>query len=275
MSGVNQHIVYSVARIRCTFSGTTGPVFAARGTGFWVGKGRMRAFVTNRHNLAPDLLQDKPSDLRLSEVEIELRHVVGNLAYPATRFFSVSNAISCIQLHPNADCAVLADPEFGCPAEFKDQVPVSLSEIADREFLKEKVRLMDFASFIGFPGSDEAPWWDQQENLPIARLASIASTPAKTFVNEGILTDDVVLVSGFSFSGSSGSPVFSHRKGLRATPPLVADFVPAKLIGIMSGHRVETGALPDMLEHSGLSYFTRSTSILDLLQKPPGRTETP
>lgn len=265
MSGVNRHIGYSVARIRCTFSSASGPALALRGTGFWVGRRERRAFVTNRHNLDPGPPGEEVSALRLSDVEIDLRHIVENVAYPETRFFSVSNLASSIRLHPNADCAVLVDPEFGCSAEFKDQVPVSLSEIADREFLRDKVQVMDFASFIGFPGSDEAPWWDEQANLPIARMASIASTPERSFVNQGILTDDVVLVSGFSFSGSSGSPVFSHRKGLRATPPLVADFVPAKLIGIMSGHRVEVGTLPDMLEHTGLSYFTRSTSILELL----------
>jgi hypothetical protein len=219
-----------------------------------VGRRDRRAFVTNRHNLDLGLREEGASGLQLSDVEIDLHHVVGNVAYPETRFFSVINPTSCIRLHPNADCAVLADPKFDCSAEFKDQIPVSLSELADREFLREKVQIMDFASFIGFPGSDEAPWLDEQATLPIARMASIASTPERAFVNQGILTEDVVLVSGFSFSGSSGSLVFSHRKGLRATPPLIADFVPAKLVGIMSGHRVEAGILPDMLDHTGLSY---------------------
>jgi len=270
MSGVNREIVYSVARIRSTFTGATEPLIV-RGTGFWVGRGGLRAFVTNRHSLDPELIPETRC-LELSEVEIELRHLAGNLAYSETHFFPVSAVGPSIRLHPTADCAVLIGPQFNCPAEFKDQVPISLDDIANQEFLAEKAQIMDFASFIGFPGSDEAPGWDESANLPIARLASIASAPDRSFVNSVIQktviqSGDIVLVNGLSFSGSSGSPVFLHRKGIRATLPLVADFVPATVIGIMSGHGTEPGPLPEILQHTGLSYFTRSTSILELLKE--------
>ncbi len=266
MSGINRSVVYSVSRIRCTFnSSTTRGTEIFRDTGFWVGQRGRRAFVTNRHTLDKTFSSDRRDDLELSCVEVELRHLEGGIAYNETRFFAVDNFQCCYCLHPTADCAVLVDPEFACPREFADQVPLSVDTIADAEFLRGKAQLMDFVSFIGFPGHDDDPWWDQQANVPIARMASIASTPERSFVNSAIRSDDVVLVSGLSFSGSSGSPVFLHRKGIRATPPLVADFVPATLIGIMSGHSMEAGSLPEMLRHTGLSYFTRSTSILDLL----------
>lgn len=267
MSGVNQSVVYSVARIRCMFNNsTTGLTETFRDTGFWVGQGARRAFVTNRHTLDKSFSSERREDLELAGIEIELRHLEGDIAYNETGFFAVNNFQSCYHLHPTADCAVLIDPEFDCPREFADHVPLSLDTIADGEFLRGKAQLMDFVSFIGFPGHDDDPWWDQQANIPIARMASIASTPERSFVNSAIRTADVVLVSGLSFSGSSGSPVFLHRKGIRATPPLVADFVPATLIGIMSGHSMEAGPLPEMLRHTGLSYLTRSTSILELLE---------
>ncbi len=268
MSGVNRSVVYSVARIRCTFNNsTTGLTETFRDTGFWVGQRARRAFVTNRHTLDKSFSSERRDDLELAGIEIELRHLEGDIAYNETRFFSINNFQSCYWLHPTADCAVLVDPEFTSPREFADRLPLSLDAIADAEFLRGKAQLMDFVSFIGFPGHDDDPWWDQQANVPIARMASIASTPERSFVNSAIKSDDVVLLSGLSFAGSSGSPVFLHRKGIRATPPLVADFVPATLIGLMSGHSMEAGPMPEMLRHTGLSYFTRSTSILELLDE--------
>jgi hypothetical protein len=258
MSGISKHVVFSVARIRCTFSGAGGRSFIATGTGFWTAtRPGVRAFVTNRHVLDGE-------GVSLTGVEIGLRHIEGNVAYPETHFFPVANLSASLRVHSDADCAALVGAEFDCPPEFVDQPPIALGEIADQGFLNDSVQIMDFASFIGFPGRD-TPWWDERATLPIARIATVASAPDTSFVNSAIQSKDIVLVSGLSFSGSSGSPVFLHRKGFRTEPPLYSDFVPAKLLGIMSGHRNEPGPTPDMLQHTGLSYFTRSTSILDVL----------
>jgi hypothetical protein len=55
-----------------------------------------------------------------------------------------------------------------------------------------------------------------------------------------------------------------HTKGLTGviTTP---NYAPSKLIGIMSGHMWNEKNDKDPYEHSGLSYFTRSISILDLI----------
>jgi hypothetical protein len=171
----------------------------------------------------------------------------------------------------------------------------SFGDIANEEFFKYNLNVMDNASFIGFPGKRGLRWYDDSWNLAIARTVNVASHPAKPFLNEGIKTSDVMLVSGLSFSGSSGSPVLSHTKlGVAAVPELTRAQEPSqwqaclnqtirsinnnitypKLIGIMSGHwdedansspggKCKSGA--DVFRHSGLSYFTRSTAILDLL----------
>lgn len=84
----------------------------------------------------------------------------------------------------------------------------------------------------------------------------------------------VYIVSGLSFQGSSGSPVFLHLSGIKiqssngisvtgATDTLRVQ----KIIGIMSGHWREQSDTPSMFKHSGLSYYTRSTAILDLLKQ--------
>ncbi len=109
--------------------------------------------------------------------------------------------------------------------------------------------------------------------LPIARIAYIANESSKPYNNSAIKTSDVTLVSGLSFGGSSGSPVILMPKGI-GIPTSFSPHVIPKIIGIMSGHardilldpRIPENSSPLLSAYSGLSYYTRSTSILELLQ---------
>jgi hypothetical protein len=125
--------------------------------------------------------------------------------------------------------------------------------------------MMDLVSFIGFPGSGKSKWWDHAWHSPVARLASLASSPHQPFSNPSIPTADTVLVAGLSFSGSSGSMVILHQKGIPPGDIVDPTYAPAMIVGIMSGHWWEAAQEPEMFSHSGLSYFTRSTAILPLL----------
>ncbi len=277
MSGINKDVVFRVARIRCRFTDSVATSETIVGTGFWVeARSGLIAFVTNGHNLDPSFWQPPRPTLALAEVEIEIRRREATapgispasiFLYPDVCFFRVENFRTCLGLHKGrADCGILLGPEMSRPAEYALPPPAfKLTDIADHSFLAESAQTMDAASFIGFPESDGNPWWDERATLPIARMVTLASTPEHTFVNSQIKSEDVVLVSGLSFKGSSGSPVILHSKGIKVDPPLNSWYVPAKIIGIMSGHWNESGPVSSMLEHSGLSYFTRSTSILEML----------
>lgn len=169
-----------------------------------------------------------------------------------------------LRLHPTADVAVITAPSFDA-AGFGYNF-FSISEIATNDFLHNLVLPMDVASFIGYPGRKGNPWWDELWQMSIARSVNIASVPAIPFSNTEIRTSDVSLVSGLSFSGSSGSPIMSHEKGIRVGNGLIGGtYAEPKLIGIMSGHWWGQESSAGMFFHSGLSYFTRSTAILELL----------
>ena len=71
-----------------------------------------------------------------------------------------------------------------------------------------------------------------------------------------------MLFRSLSFSGSSGSPVISHEKGI----PGISGYVEPKILGIMSGHWWDEEPESGMFFHSGLSYFTRVTSIRELVE---------
>jgi len=268
MSGINNNIIHSVTRLRAEFSDDIGNGRTIRGTGFWIQLDPSTSIlVTNRHVLDPALLFGEQTSLRLTSVYIELRRAQEGVLYADTQFFEVQNLKSSLRLSQNADCCLLYKPDLGSKlGEFKILFRILHTDIADQTFLAEKVQVMDFASFIGFPGDSQNPWWDTKFNLPIARLCSIASLPQLPFSNPSVKTGDAALVTGFSFSGSSGSPVVLHQKGVRVGEGLEdPGFVPPKVIGIMSGHRNEEIPKAPMQQHTGISYFTRSTSILEII----------
>lgn len=125
---------------------------------------------------------------------------------------------------------------------------------------------MDLASFIGFAGTKDVKYWDQKWNMPIARLCIISSWPEIQFTHPKIQTANTALVSGLSFSGSSGSPLILHAKCIETGGESDStSYVPPKVIGIMSGHWTVSSTTSEWLEHSGLSYYTRSTLILKLI----------
>jgi hypothetical protein len=270
MSGIDSEMVaYGTSLIRVTFADDIGNVKTITGTGFWLAFDSERPiFITNRHNLDPKMKLGSQTRFGIHKLEIMLRKVDRGVWQKETDFFEIHNPIQSIHLSPNADCAAIANFswEYRKSDFMAGIVTMKSEEIADQNFFETKLKMMDHISFVGFPGPLNAPWWDTGRNLPIARSASISSLPQFSYANSSVKTQDVTLVTGMSFGGSSGSPVFSLQKGY----PLAGGgdnehFAPPKLIGIMSGHFEEESQTPPIFRHSGLSYYTRSTSIIALL----------
>ena len=243
-------------------------------------------FVTNKHNVDPVLKYPDVSDVRLETAKIELRRsyvtTEGEPAYdPEVRLFELSED-SKIFTPDNADCAVVMPKFIHETEDFSCCAPFEQDDLATEEFFQSTAMPAHEVYFIGFAGRGqdsaagvvESSWWDTKWNFPIARVAAIASMPFMQFHHEGIQLNDVLLVSGMSFDGASGSPVISKEVGFRTKPPTRANglsihcegYVPEKLIGIMSGHWWFERSWPQIFRHSGLSYITRSTSILHLIE---------
>lgn len=267
MSGINQSVVLDVSRLKVRFCDDIGNTTSIAATGFWLKHQNAQLFVTNKHNLDPTLKLGPDTKLRLAQMEIELRAFEGEQPCSETRFFEVN--LNDTKLNPSvaADVCILRTVSFvGEVGRFRSGRILSAEHLADAAFLVNHVALMDLASFIGFPGTSTSCWWDEVWNLGVSRTVNIASLPGISFSNKSVRTSDVVLVSGLSFSGSSGSVIILHEKGIKAGAGLTGSgHVPPKIIGIMSGHWWEPRSEPEMFRHSGLSYFTRSTAILELL----------
>lgn len=266
----NENLFWSVHRVRSTFVDSIGNDLTGVGTGFWLsGANGQRNFITNKHNVDLSLKFGSAAGWTLTKFEIELRRWGDRGPTATTAFFTVAD-LGCVTTSPVADCAVFVAPAFldHSVLDFPIADLTKFGDVATREeFQAGRINVMEPAVFIGFPGAKGRQWWDEAWKLPIARECIIASWPGIGFSNSQIKSEDVLLVSGLSFSGSSGSPVFVQNRGLRPGGAIQdSGWRPARLIGIMSGHFWEEGETPPMFAHSGLSYLTRSTSIIDTLR---------
>jgi hypothetical protein len=265
---LDQFSAFAVARMRGRLERPGGRPVEYSASGFWLLTPDDHVlFVTNRHNLDPALKHGFGTPFRLTAVELQVRGTVDGEA----GFHRVTNLPTATWCASSADCAVIADPVFDSGPPLDSERIFREADLAE-EALFPELQITDGASFIGYPGFRGRPWWDQVAELPIARVATIASIPTTEFRNDAVKTTDVMLVSGLSFSGSSGSPVFNQPKGFPSGRTLEErSYVPSKIIGIMSGHFWENpDDPPEMFRHSGLSYLTKSTAILTLIAAARG-----
>ncbi len=265
MSGIAPFALFHVNQIEVTFVDDIGNSRTILGTGFWVDKEGVHYFVTNAHNIEPGMKLGRDTKYQLSKFKIFLRRKIYGEWFPVTSACDIVIDDS-LKKHLRADVAVIRSPKFINMPEGMAYTCFNFSDLAGSQWIEENLNAMDVASFIGFPGKAGVPWYDEHWNLAIARTVNIASLPRAGFFNSGISTSDVMLVSGLSFSGSSGSAMISHEKGIVGHR---GHYVPPKLIGIMSGHWWNEETDSDVFRHSGLSYLTRSTAIIDLLLCPP------
>lgn len=269
MTGIDPVIELSVTRLLVEFVDSIGNTRNISGTGFWLAARPSSIFVTNRHNLDPTMKFGQDSDLRLGKLEIQHRAFEGPFLTPSdsTSFEECVLDGADIRISDSGDVALIVSPRFvGIDAEITHSRALRFTELATEDFFQNDLNIMDPVSFIGYPGTSRTRWWDTVTNRPIARGATIASAPSKPFINPSVKTGDVTLVSGLSFGGSSGSIVVSHQKGIPLGEGIKGPkHVAPRIIGVMSGHWWDEGSTPDMFRHSGLSHFTRATSITDLM----------
>jgi hypothetical protein len=259
MSGIDQDLAFAVTRIKTEFRSPIGEKSARIGTGFLLRIGQKDdVFITNRHILDLNYKNDEKSDWILSSVSVELRAYTkppARVLPTAQTDFCALTTLETVKFPKNeSDVAIILNPEFGPMAvNFAIRSPGNIGYLANAKDFSSSVCMTDFVSFIGFPKS----LYDVSANIPIARIGTISSRPDRSFENEYV-KGEVVLISGLSFQGSSGSPVFSHRKELFIEEGTRLP-IRSKLVGIIAG------GIRGNLENTGLSYFVKSTEILKLL----------
>ncbi len=258
MHGGDQFLL-SVVLIESTFDdGLNKPRLGSASAFFVQGRNGHAYLVTNKHNVDP-ALKLPGLNHKLTRLAMEVRRFEGGMAQAETTVVELPLDPQRLLHHDTSDVSVYDSNNVPLPPGFMVPVWMQADMLADGA-MHAHLQPMDFVSFIGFPGGNGTPWLDDKWRTPIARLASIASLPVVSFSNKSVQTSDVTLVNGLSFQGSSGSMVVSHP---RDQSVVGRNGIPAKIVGIMSG-----GWPGDPFgAHTGMSYYTRSTAILEVLHK--------
>lgn len=256
-------LIYYTNRIQVSLKGSSG-IKTTYATGLWaVSQNTQKLlFITNRHVIDDTFNPEmKKHGYIVDHIDVELRKFNQNSPLNETGFFDlVSPQKKIYYPQDQTDLAAieismkLTNLQNATKSGFRPNALDLNNEIADGPFFKSELKIMDSVSFVGFPND----LYDTKANIPIARQAAIASRPGFPFTGKAV-TGEVILVSGLSLGGSSGSPVISNEVGIKATG--VGRYLPRKFIGIMSGHLFD-----DKKDHVGLSYFIKSTEILRFLK---------
>ena len=235
------------------------------GSGFWLAdRGGYCAFITNRHvvDLAYRDRKYVPEGYRLSRLTVS-----SHSAVPRNQGVVVDLESDIdIRVHASyrVDIAILI-PEDTAGRTLPISIP-AYPLLADRSFF-EALPWGAQVSFASFQA-----WRDSTTQKPILRTGIVASDPLDDYSSDIVDRKSALLLEAFSFSGSSGSPVFANAFGLQTDGTLLTGgpgFREARLIGVVCGHipnREDMTVASSM--HVGLSYCHKSTILLEMLSQP-------
>lgn len=276
--GLNNDFLYSAYKLEVYFLGNDKIEISPMrsGTCFFIAdKNDKPVLITNRHMIDPFYNKKEPKykeyDISPFKIIIYGKFKDKDNIPTIDKVFRVA---TCNQrFHPNYNNDVIALNNLGLytviPGDISHEPILSLDKneieffvpynfLANKEDFNTLFSICDFVAYPGFP--------DQKDNnRPIIKTGTISSDPRFNYVYKDEIKGDCVAYEAFSFDGFSGSPVFALQKGIRVYPPLKnTAFRDIKLIGINAGH-ILTNTRTQNNVHSGISYFYKSTTILDLI----------
>ncbi|MGB6263386.1 MAG: hypothetical protein WBF72_13265 [Rhodanobacter sp.] len=252
-SDLPKEFLYSAYKVVASFADDIGTTKAVQGTAFVVAVGPDGfALVTNRHviDLNYKNLTNKYRDFKLRRLLVTGRRDDDSIY----RFALDPDAVVSLPNDPLDDVAVIINPRCEAienMASLKIFYHYGLEDLANDEYVKS-LTPFDVVAFAGFP--DEH---DKLSERPLVRGGRVASDPRFEFSLNSKPAGHCIAYEAFSHGGASGSPVYAPAKGFSGKEGSRI----GKLVGINAGH-LQAG--PD--QHSGLSYFYRSTVILEILK---------
>ncbi len=264
--GLNNDFLYVAYKIECYFVDDLDKEKIISGTAFAVKNIRNElCLVTNRHCIDLDFKQkdSKYVNYKLSKVILhsKIKDARTKLPYQSKNWLVANIDEFIIPNDNNNDIACLIDVKVHKENISDDStldywIPYSI--IANEDNFTQ----LQICDFVAFPSY--GPWYDKVRNAPILRTGTIASDPRFDYSWTGKDEGKCVAYEAFSYEGSSGCPVFAIQKGIKVMVNgslMSGGFRELMLIGINAGH-METETTK---QHSGISYFYKSSAILDLI----------
>ena len=257
MHGLNNTYLYAAKKIVAKWT-NGNELIDITGTGFIILKNDNCYLITNRHIVEPAYLNVKYSDYKVIDFAIEYFEDTDDIGIPIIYKHTLITNWNEFKFHQNIynDVACLKSPKTKDGMSIFAAIPYNM--LATETWFNQKLSVCDSIAYTGFPA-----WYDKQNNTPIFRMGTIASDPRLNYSYvPGAPVASRVAYEGFSTSGASGSPIFAIQRGFQTSGIIQSTegfYREVKLIGINAGH------FRDQEGHSGISYFYKSSVILDLI----------
>lgn len=260
MHGLNNNFLYAAKKIIVQITNGIESL-ELRGTGFFIVKNNEIIFVTNRHVADPGYSNPKLANYKISSFKIEGYSDFDINGMPIKKHIgAVENFNEFIfSKNPYNDIACLKNVRLK-NGDMNITCHIPYEMLATNEWITEHISVCDSIAYPGFP-----EWYDHQNDTPIFRMGTIASDPRLNYSYSPFApVANRIAYEGFSSGGASGSPIFSLQKGFQLGGGLAYsgknDFYrEVKMIGINAGHFEDTSG------HSGISYFYKSSAILEII----------
>lgn len=260
----------TVARLSVTFDDGKMGI----GTGFFIFDEDQYFLVTARHVVDPRYLPpNKRRQATCTRIGITFQCAL-NPGKPAATIvyqtMSIFEPNICFE-SKDVDVAGIKFPRNVLPIERGDNEtrPCSfpLSFLATNDELAARYAGEPLV-FVGFPDNSPVNRVGEKEfHYPLLRQGVFAYPPVHGIDVDGQLGRNYGIIDSYAQSGFSGGPIISLQKGWAdgSWHPKEA-FRPSKVIGLVCGHYRSVQDRADG-GHAGLSFFARSTSIADVVEK--------
>lgn len=250
------NFLYSAYLIQVAFSSVDGSRKEGKATGFVVStKENMPVVITNRHVIDLDYRQ---KDARYKDYSLQQLRIKGRRTDDSVYTFDLNPKTEILydSHYENDVVAIIPRVLEAEPEQFAKGIHwhFGIEHLATEDLFQNLLYAYDDVAFSGFPAQ-----YDRLADRPIMRSGKIASDPKFDYSWSDQFEGSCVAYEAFSSEGASGSPVFAPPRGLANIPNSRNGY----LVGINAGH------VPDHQmfgTHSGISYFYKSTVILNILK---------
>jgi hypothetical protein len=210
------------------------------------------ALITNRHLLEPGYTDKKYKNFKIEKITVSGYH-------PDNTFYTLLLTLTqeyVVSDNPLNDVACIIRPQ----CEFEQGVGhqrigfhFTLEALATEDVFNSSLMPFDELAFSGYPAQH-----DKIASRPILRGGRISSDPRFDYSYSNSPIGECIAYEGFSSAGASGSAVFAPPRGMGNIPNSRNGY----LVGINAGH-----IITENLWHSGMSYFYKSTVILQIIKE--------
>lgn len=244
-----KQFLYAAYKVEAEYSDKIGTKKLCVATAFIleVGKG-IPWIITNRHVIDLDY---KKSTAKYKDFELSGLNITGRRPDDTTYTIRLHKDIK-IYFHEDIENdVVLIEAKVHSDETESFHWHFGMEHLADTKVF-ETINPFDLICYSGFPDQ-----YDKLGSRPIIRSGRIASDPQYNYSWNSKPQGQCVAYEGFSSEGASGSPIFAPPRGMRGIPNSRHGY----LIGVNAGHISHTTG------HSGISYFYKSTVILEIIEK--------